>query len=513
MKIEDLLAKGYFPKELPPPFNTVDFASKYGQLKPSLAGCITKEPTRCIDFSVAKVGLVRKTIKIPNPVHQTRLCEIIVENWEQIESIYKLSKFSFSRPKLKGDRASNIGKFKNFMRRVFLESYPYSYELKTDISKYYPSIYTHSIPWAIHGKNLSKTTKGKSDLLGDKLDTSVRNTMYGQTVGIPMGPDTSHIISEIIGCKIDEEIANKFPSLRGCRYVDDMYFFFHSEAEAEDALLKLQQTLKVYELQINADKTIIRQIPRGIEADWVIQLRSFEFRDTEFKQNNDIISFFSLAFDLAIKLPKDFVLTYAVERVKRLVLLSDANFALLETMLLKTIIAEPSTIKEVFRIFYSHKSKVRVSKLETVLSSFIEYHCQRRNEYELSWALWIARSFEIVIPAEIVAVLSKIDDPINGLLILHLLNLKLINHADLDLTRFLEKLNVEYLTDENWIFTYEISLKKWIGNEFSYIDKNPYFKQLRKAKVSFYNEDSQIEVIDFLKKQIVEPDQGVEYGS
>ncbi|MBE9466318.1 RNA-directed DNA polymerase [Dyadobacter subterraneus] len=304
MKIEDLLAKGYFPRELPPPFNTVDFASKYGELKPRLEGCITKEPTRCIDFSVAKVGLVRKTIKIPNPIHQTRLCETIVENWGEIELIYKLSKFSFSRPKQTGTRASNPGKFKNFMRKVFLESYPYSYELKTDISKYYPSIYTHSIPWAIHGKAVSKANKGSRSLLGNRIDSEVSNTMYGQTVGIPMGPDTSHIISEIIGCKIDERIASEFPNLKGYRYVDDMYFFFHSEAEAEDALLKLQQTLKEFELQINAEKTSIRKIPRGIEPDWIIQLRSFDFRNTEIKQNNDIISFFSQAFDLAIRLPR-----------------------------------------------------------------------------------------------------------------------------------------------------------------------------------------------------------------
>lgn len=420
MKIENLLAKGYFPRELPPPFNTVDFASKYGALKPSLAGCVTKEPTRCIDFSVAKVGLVRKTIKIPNPIHQTRLCETIVENWQDIELIYKLSKFSVSRPKLIGARASNLGKFKYFMRKVFLESYPYSYELKTDISKYYPSIYTHSIPWAIHGKVVSKANKGSKSLFGNRIDSEVSNTMYGQTIGIPMGPDTSHIISEIIGCKIDERIASEFPNLKGYRYVDDMYFFFHSEAEAEDALLKLQQTLKEFELQINAEKTSIRRIPRGIEPDWIIQLRSFEFRDTEIKQSNDIISFFSQAFDLAIKLPKDFVLSYAVERVKRLILLSDTNFALLETMLLKTMVSEPSTIKEIFRILYSHKSKVRVAKLETVLLSFVEYHCQRRNEYELAWSLWIARTFEIVIPASIAGLLSKIEDPINALLILHL---------------------------------------------------------------------------------------------
>lgn len=511
MIIEDLLGKGYFPAELPPPFHTTDLAKKYSSLKSSLSGAFVKDSTRCVDFSVAKVGLIRKTIKIPNPIHQCKLSEIIVDNWNEIEEIYKMSRFSFSRPKLSGNRATNPAKFKEFIRRTFLASYPYVYELKTDISKYYPSIYTHSIPWAIHGKSYAKLNTDKNGSLGNKLDSAVQNSMYGQTVGIPIGPDTSHIISEIIGCKIDERLLAELPLIKGYRYVDDMYFFFHSEAEAERGLLKLQQILKEFELQINAEKTSIRRIPHGIEPDWIIQLRSFEFRETAVKQYNDIISFFSLAFDLAIKLPKEFVLSYAVQRVKRLVLFSDINFALLETMLLKTMIAEPSTIKEVFRILYTEKNKVSTSKIKNVLIDFIQYHCQRRNEYELSWALWMAKTFDISIPVNLTKELSQIEDSINILLILDLADNGLIAKGELDISKWISKLDKQFLIDENWLFSYEISIKKWIGKEFRYIDENPYFKQLRKGKVSFYDGTRQIEVIDFSKKETLESDQETEY--
>lgn len=511
MLLEDLIGKGYFPKELPPPFNTTQIAAKYNLMKPNLMGAVEKDATRCANFSIAKVGLVRKIVKIPNPMHHCELCEIIVDNWADIETIYMQSKFSFSRPLLGGERAATTAKFKDFMRRTFLSSYPYLFELKTDISKYYPSIYTHSIPWAIHGKNTAKIKRTDKSLLGNKLDAAVQQTMYGQTIGLPMGPDTSLIISEIIGCTIDEMLVNADPNLKGYRYVDDMYFFFESAAEAENGLVKIQEILREFELQINTEKTKIRRIPKGIEPDWIIRLRTFVIRDTNVTQYNDIMSFFSMAFDLAMQMPNEYVLSYAIEKIKRIELLSERNFALMETMLLKTIIAEPSTIKEVFRFFYTYKGSVRKEKVEKVLMNFIKLNARRANDYELSWALWFAKTFSIVIPKDIAEIISKISDSISILIALDMMHEGLINKTDLDTTYWSTKLNEQSLKDENWLLAYEVAIKKWIGRGYPYIDKVPYFKILRTNKISFYDKDKQITPIDLDKEDSLQNDPETEY--
>lgn len=495
MTIEDLIGKGYFPKELPPPFHTTDLALKYNSIKDSLIGAIGKESSRCANFSIAKVGLIRKLIKIPNPIHQCRLSETIVNNWTDIDAIYKTSKFSFSRPIVKGERAANPKKFKEFIRRTFLESYPFVYELKTDISKYYPSIYTHSIAWAFHTKEFAKKHRSDKTLLGNKIDFEVQQTMYGQTVGIPIGPDTSLIIAEIIGCKIDEMILRAIPDIKGYRYVDDMYFFFHNYSEAEDGMLKIQQILKEFELQVNSEKTKIRRIPRGIEPDWIIQLRNFEIRNEEKKQYNDIVSYFSLAFDLALQMPNEYVLSYSISRIKHLKILSDNNFSLIENMLLKTMVAEPSTIKEVFRILYTYRSKVKIHKIEKVIFDFIKYNCPRGNDYELSWALWIIKSFKIKVPAQTASLLSKSVDSISILIVLDLLNDGLIEKSEINLSEWTTKLEEQSLIDENWLLAYECSIKNWLGKDFNYIEKVPYFKILKKNKISFYDSTRQIEPI------------------
>ena len=512
MKLEDLMGKGYFPKELPPPFSTMDFATKYPAIKGSLQGTIDrKNSSRCIDYSIAKVGLVRKLIKIPNPMHQAELCEVICDNWNYIKTELNKSKFSCSNPKLKGKRAANPLKFKEFRRKAFLASYPYSYELKTDISKYYPSIYTHSIPWVIHGKAFAKDkiNRNNKDLLGNKLDRSVQRTMYGQTNGIPIGPDTSLIISELVGCKIDNLLLTDFPNLKGYRYVDDMYLFFRSLGDAEKCLLKIQEHLKEFELRVNAEKTEIRKLPNGIEPEWVIQLRSFQIRETPITQYNDIISYFSLAFDLAQKNPKEYVLSYVVERIKYLKLLRDENFSLLETMLLKTIQAEPSTVKEIFRILFTYKKKVNKYRLSKVILELIKYSCPRGYDYELSWALWTAKTFKIIIPKEITGLLSQSKDVISTMIILDLIQNKLVEKADYDDTAWVSELSESSLMDENWLISYEMSIKKWIGSNHTYITNAPYFNILNKKKVEFYNPDLQIKPLDMKiagEKDPKEPD-------
>ncbi len=495
MTLEDLLSKGYFPVEIPPPFHTSELSSKYKSLKSKLTALKIKESSRCANFSIAKVGLVRKLLKIPNPIHQVKLSEIISDNWNDIEIIHKESKFSLSRPLDKGLRAANPISFGEFLKTCYLQSFPYSFELKTDISKFYPSIYTHSIAWAIHTKAIAKKSRTDKTILGNKIDQAVQQTMHGQTIGIPIGPDTSLIIAEIIASKIDTLIKKQIPKVKGYRYIDDMYFFFHTYAEAEKGLIKIQQIIKEFELQINADKTIIRPIPHGIEPDWVIQLRKFEIRETARTQYNDLISFFSLAFDLALKLPNEYVLSYCISRIQHLKILADKNYILLETMLLKTMVAEPSTIKEIVRLLLTYKDKMSISYIEKVIFDFIEFNCLRGNDYELAWALWIIKSFNIKVPKKTASTLSACVDPISTLIILDLLDKKLIKKHEIDLSEWKSKIDENSLLDENWLLAYECAAKGWLLDDFSYIDKVPYFKTLKDNKVSFYDSNRQMELI------------------
>ncbi|GAA8743155.1 hypothetical protein oki421_04250 [Helicobacter pylori] len=79
------------------------------------------------------------------------------------------------------------------------------YKLKADISTCFPSIYTHSIPWAIRGKEIAKKDKNH---WSDEIDTQTRNMNHKETTGILIGPHNSNLISEIILVAVDGDLKN-----------------------------------------------------------------------------------------------------------------------------------------------------------------------------------------------------------------------------------------------------------------------------------------------------------------
>jgi hypothetical protein len=90
----------------------------------------------------------------------------------------------------------------------------------------------------------------------------LREGNSGQTLGIPIGPDTSLVIAEIIGCTLDEMVQKKFKtSIKGFRYIDDYYVYCENQADAEKVFKFIQSIFTEYQLDINEEKTKISKSP------------------------------------------------------------------------------------------------------------------------------------------------------------------------------------------------------------------------------------------------------------
>lgn len=107
----------------------------------------------------------------------------------------------------------------------------------------------------MHGKNLAKANR-RLDSLGNKLDYLVRQGQDGQTVGIPIGPDTSLVIAELLMHSVDKEVAKKFPHIKGHRFIDDYELSFANRDEAERAYHILDANLAEFELALNTKKNL-----------------------------------------------------------------------------------------------------------------------------------------------------------------------------------------------------------------------------------------------------------------
>lgn len=514
MKIEPLLRKGYFPKELPPPFTTKYFSrnfdsieiswnkmkSELGRTSPEYKDKYRK--SKCVLFSIPKGNYSRRNIEIPNPFHHSILCKTICDNWTEIDDFYKKSTISLSRPIIntyKGRAVKNLKTFSNFKQECLIDSFDKMYELKTDISWFYPTIYTHTIPWALHGKNVAKNDKS-DNLFGNTLDKNMRNCKHGQTTGIPIGPDTSLIIAEIVTCGIDQLLQERLGSIKGYRYYDDVYFYFSSREEAEKGLKKLQYILTDFQLSINEEKTNITRFPSTFDEIWVIQLNSFLFRNNIEKheierareQRTDIERYFKLTLYLANKNPDYSVLAYAITRFESVPIFK-ANWNLFESLILKSAILSPLLLQQIVPLLVAYYELVDITKICNVVEEIIKNHAPMGHSFEISWALWLAKTFNIKINNNIAKDIFESSDVIPIIIALDLMNENLID-SSLDLSTLIEKINEDSLFEDKWLFTYESIIHDWLPPiNPNPLETNEYFKILKKHDVKFYDENIKAE--------------------
>ncbi len=75
-----LLARGFLPRELPPPFNSESFGAVYGNARPPRIMETTNPlQTSPVSHNLPRVGLLRRPLSIPDPIRYMLLVDQIVE--------------------------------------------------------------------------------------------------------------------------------------------------------------------------------------------------------------------------------------------------------------------------------------------------------------------------------------------------------------------------------------------------------------------------------------------------
>ncbi len=166
---------------------------------------------------------------------------------------------------------SNIYKFYESYRYHRAEK-KYNKLIKLDISKCFDSIYSHSIGWAVIGKDAQKESLNiNGGTFPDRFDKLMYHMNQGETNGIIIGPEFSRIFAEVILQAIDRDVLYKLAEnneslLHGrdyeiFRYVDDYFVFVNGESDATHIVNELQHALKKYKLYLNTAKAITYNKP------------------------------------------------------------------------------------------------------------------------------------------------------------------------------------------------------------------------------------------------------------
>jgi len=283
-RLKALLKTGYFPDELPPPFHTDDLAKFRESVNKEWEALPDAPPkTSASIFSIPRTKHKRRYLALVNPISQLTVAKLIADNWIEIRKHLKKSKFAATDIDINftDGRAVQPPDFPEISRQRARISSEYDFALVTDISRFYGTLYTHVIPWALYTKGWSKAnmfTPTFKDTLGNQLDVAVRKGQENQTIGIPVGPDTSRIISEIVTAAADEAIMSKLKlnSSQAVRNVDDWYVGFDTLGSAEHAINIVEATYRDFELEINPEKTACFEAPSVADKDWPRDIRAFK---------------------------------------------------------------------------------------------------------------------------------------------------------------------------------------------------------------------------------------------
>src|SRR5690625_287661 len=282
-----LRQKSYCSIDLPAYFDfqpLLDALSSSGSVNSINLGDAKKYSDTNYTFYTNKDGkLAWRPLQIINPVVYVNLVNKITkeDNWKLIVDRFKkfqkneqIQCFSIPLTSRKNDKAETITNWWKQIEQQSIElALDYNCFMNTDISECYSSIYTHSIPWALHGKEIIKKAikSGNEDksLIGNKIDETIQKMQYGQTNGIPQGSALMDFIAEMIlgyadrvlSCKINyynhQEKNNKIEGYKILRYRDDYRIFANNQQTAVKIGKLLSETLTKLNLKLNTHKTFI----------------------------------------------------------------------------------------------------------------------------------------------------------------------------------------------------------------------------------------------------------------
>lgn len=158
--------------------------------------------------------------------------------------------------------------YDRFEKRSVELSARYPFVVKTDILNCYPSIYTHTIAWAIHGKEVAKREPYNQKLLGNAIDSHLQAMNSGQTNGIRQGSVLMNLVAELILGYADLKLGTRLKDAHVdgdmyhiLRYRDDYHIFCADQETLGLIQLALVHVLQDLNLSLNPAKTIVSDDP------------------------------------------------------------------------------------------------------------------------------------------------------------------------------------------------------------------------------------------------------------
>ena len=501
-KIFQQLAEfGYFSEQLPPCFNSKMYSDNIFELTKHIGSMTVTSP---VSLSIYKNEKSRRIISVPNPKEFTRTLNLYKSNWNTIRrytksnnSHSKITKFDYSYNEFidsivfKDVHQIGSGYLENLLVSI-VKSAGYRYCLKVDIANFYNSIYTHSISWAICGKEeakkmfFGKITKSKDYILSEELDTHMCSLKSNETNGIIVGPYTSRIFSEILLAKVDQELGNL--NLRFTRYVDDYNFYFKSRLEIQNNLPKIQAVLSKYNLALNESKTEILEFPYHNYSN---MSRVYKLAYEE----NNILGVLNEAGILFNNGEKG-AYKYALKLFENTSFPTEQAEAVL-ALLVNILLLAPQHGRYVIPYIIKNIDTIGKEKISVIINEELVVCSNNNLQQETLMLLYLAREIEMNIDGNALLNILKSGDDFSIIIALdiwknHYERIQNSTFFQMDLIDAVHNVfnalkSCDYL-GEHWLLLYESEIHNLNPNkDYVYPEKDDFFKKMKELNITFYS--------------------------
>jgi hypothetical protein len=488
--LQTLLARGYFPKELPPSFYTDQFA-KYATTKKGRERLALYKPsdnyTECSKYELALPGVQKRELRVPHPASFNRLAVLAARHFQRLLKKSGASPFSKSRPVYATGRSRALLpslRPQNLAQERARSRAGCSFLLKADISHFYPSLYTHAVGWAIDPKLRIKANWRNGKLLGKQMDQALMDLDGKVSQGIPIGNDLSFLLAESVLAQIDARISA--PQDQAVRWFDDYEIAFSTRDEAEACLKRLIAELSRFRLRLNAAKTKILELPQAASDEW--QEHLVQTGNQANGSNREMLKHFDTAFRLREQFPNAPVLLYTLGV---LFSIPSPKFDLgkvAQSCITQAVLSEPGAAQKAFALLSYWRLNgfaIDAPLIAKTIERLILRHEASGFSSDISWALAFCLEQNIPLDSKAAKALSVFDDSFIALQTLHMASVGLLPKGFTP-AHFSKALKTIDLDRAHWLFAYEAARHGFSSDSKAAVTSNSLFEDLLRHKVTFY---------------------------
>jgi hypothetical protein len=501
-RLRRLVSHGYFAPELPPCFVSEDLARYRTSI---LAGidalplirrgkpdhhAFVSEPAW---FYFPRFGKEDRRHGVPNPVAHLLLSRALADNYVDLRSKARASDITLSPPVFDWSGSRALMRPSLELRddfRINLSSRREEY-VAADVRAFFHSIYTHVIPWAIHGKKFAKQNRG-SEHSGNLIDLLCRNAQDGQTIGLPVGPDTSRLLAEVVASAVDAHLQQRLRiGVRDAsRYIDDYTLSSPEGASGEELLAALRQSAAVFELELNSEKSAIYPTSHRQNTGWPQAVRALLPHPSPPGSQVEASALQHFLYQLGracVAHPDVNVEKFGLQ-LARSALVNAADWKKLQFSLINAYRRNPSLVSLLVEACLLRQVAHRDVQVE-ILTEFIENRipilARANRTGEIIWLLFLVIRLGLTLSARRLTPLFSIENAFVALLVV-CLNARGLVQGNVDRALWDLSLTADGLRSPMWPYAYEAVTQGFLpGVNDGFIAQDAYFTLLRAKRVQF----------------------------